>query len=467
MNQEDQDVLDEKPEDEVPVEVDEAPEQLAPAPAEAPQPAEAPDVVEAQAVLLDDDGNEVAAGDDDPAEDPAAEKTPSAQDIAANAAGVARGAAIGAADTLRDGFFAMRDVRSASKLSSDARARARETRLGLESDEAALNRRDEVAANYPQIVEQETQNLAKATASMHEAQAKIDRLTTEKGELKARLDTMKKEHEQEIRPYKRLADGAKERLDNANRTMAEARRAVKSAEARVKDASDKREQSVASANRSLDSAQNRLRKAQAELTKLQNGNGSPDAIASMQSEVVAELAHVENAKAEVTRAGSSSQAGMDNAQTHLWTQQQSMESAQRECDEAKAEHDEKKAEYDRMREEAQAAEKALADAMDQHDRDILNAKADYDEAAEAHDNAQALLDEANDVYANPQDTEALRASVAKQHEDLDAAQAKVAQLEGAEKDLRHKTRVQRYALLAVAAVVLVVIVLVLLQACGQ
>lgn len=461
MNQEDQDVLDVEVDLAEAVEANEVLEDPAPA------PAEDPDVVEAQAVILDDDGNEVAADEADPEAAPATEKAPSAQDIAANAAGVARGAAIGAADTLRDGFFAMRDVRSASKQSSDARARAREIRLGLEADEAALNRRDEVAANYPQIIDQETKNLTLATASMHEAQAKIDRLAIEKGELKSQLDAMKKDHEQEIRPYKRLADAAKERLDNANRTMAEARRAVKSAEARVKDASDKREQSVASANRSLDSAQNRLRKAQAELTKLQGGNGSPDAIASMQAEVVAELAHVENAKAEVTRAGSSSQAGMDNAQTHLWTQQQSMESAQRECDEAKAEHDEKKAEYDRMREEAQAAEKALADAMDAHDRDILNAKADYDEAAEAHDNAQALLDEANDVYANPQDTEALRASVASQQADLATADANVAQLEGAEKDLRHKTRVQRYALLAVAAVVLVVIVLVLLQACGQ
>ena len=204
---------------------------------------------------------------------------------------------------------------------------------------------------------------------------------------------MRSDDEQALRPYKQLAESSKGRADDATRTVAEAKRAVRTAEGQVKDATDRREQAISSANRALDNSKARQRKVQGELDKLlADPSAKRDAIAQVRQELAAETAHVSAAETAVTRATADAQSSVDNAQTHLWTQKQSLETAQRESDAMQAEAKERRGEYDRLRSEAEARQKKLSDKIDRH-------KAEIERSNRLRDNARTDASKANDLLS--------------------------------------------------------------------
>ena len=211
-----------------------------------------------------------------------------------------------------------------------------------------------------------------------------------------------------------------------------------------------------------------LRKVQEELKRAQGANSDPSALRQLHDEVTTELAHVESAREEVGVVTRDAQASVDAAQTHLWTQKQSLEEAQREADEAKGEYDERKREHDELLAREQEEEKALEERIESLRNSANDAKAAHDEAAERHDAAQALLDEAESVHATPEETVRLRRSIEQQRSDVARQQAEVDSLAEGERSLRTRTRGARLALLAavVGVVLLLAIVIALVVTAG-
>lgn len=380
-----------------------------------------------------------------------------AQEIAAKAAGAALGAAKGAASTLRAGAFALRDVRNASRQSADARAQAKKIDEALESDQEVLDHRREIESSYASIVERQSRIVADAKARAASARQRFEGLGEEHTALLADLDELKAANASELRPYKRIAETAKGALDDASRSLSEAKRAVRTAEGQVRDASDRREQSVSSANRALDNAQARQLRVQDDLKRLQAQPGSPSAIAKMQSENVAALARVEAARAEVDRATREGQASVENAQTHLWTQNQSLEAAQREASAAKSKYDEQKADLDRRMKDAEGKEAELQRRIDQKKKAIGELEDDIKEADEAQAEAQGLIDEAELIHSTPEETARLEHAIAARRIELQQASAEVELYETTEKALRKQTRLQRFALIGAVALIVAII----------
>ena len=403
------------------------------------------------------DGGAEDEGADDAEEASGENASERAQEIAAKAAGAALGAAKGAASTLRAGAFALRDVRNASRQSADARAQAKKIDEALESDQEVLDHRKEIESSYASIVERQSRIVADAKARAASARQRFEGLGEEHTALLADLDELKAANASELRPYKRIAETAKGALDDASRSLSEAKRAVRTAEGQVRDASDHREQSVSSANRALDNAQARQLRVQDDLKRLQAQPGSPSAIAKMQSENVAALARVEAARAEVDRATREGQASVENAQTHLWTQNQSLEAAQREASAAKSKYDEQKADLDRRMKDAEGKEAELQRRIDQKKKAIEELEDDIKEADEAQAEAQGLIDEAELIHSTPEETARLENAIAARRIELQQASAEVELYETTEKALRKQTRLQRFAL--IGAVVLIVAII--------
>ena len=113
-------------------------------------------------------------------------------------------------------------------------------------------------------------------------------------------------------------------------------------------------------------------------------------------------------------------------------------------------------------------EKALEERIESLRNSANAAKAAHDEAAERHDAAQALLDEAESVHATPEETVRLRRSIEQQRTDVARQQAEVDSLAEGERSLRTRTRGARLALLAavVGVVVLLAIVIALVVTAG-
>lgn len=403
------------------------------------------------------DGGAKGEGADDAEEASGENASERAQEIAAKAAGAALGAAKGAASTLRAGAFALRDVRNASRQSADARTQAKKIDEALESDQEVLDHRREIESSYASIVERQSRIVADAKARAASARQRFEGLGEEHAALLADLDELKAANASELRPYKRIAETAKGALDDASRSLSEAKRAVRTAEGQVRDASDRREQSVSSANRALDNAQARQLRVQDDLKRLQAQPGSPSAIAKMQSENVAALARVEAARAEVDRATREGQASVENAQTHLWTQNQSLEAAQREASAAKSKYDEQKADLDRRMKDAEGKEAELQRRIDQKKKAIEELEDDIKEADEAQAEAQGLIDEAELIHSTPEETARLEHAIAARRIELQQASAEVELYETTEKALRKQTRLQRFALIGAVALIVAII----------
>lgn len=370
----------------------------------------------------------------------------------------ARGAASGAAGTLKGGFAAMRDVRAASRQHADAQRRVRSMTTTLEEDRAALVHRQDIEARYEDIVREKTAERDEASQTMARAQQTVEGLEAEAASQEERLAAMRAQHEQELRPYRRVMETSRGRAADAGQSVAEAKRAVKGAEAQVKEATDARTQGIAQANRSLDNSQERLRRVQEDLRRAQSTPGTKaDAVAQLQRESVAELAHVEAARAEVANATRSAQEAVEKAQMHLWTQKQSLECAQADADAARRDYEAHKAEHDRLAAEATQQEKELEASARKCRDDAQAARAEHDGAADVYDDAQAQLDEAEMIRSTPEETVRLASSIAQQEADLAAAQSELTELAAGEKTLRQHTRTERYILVAVAVAVVAVV----------
>lgn len=369
------------------------------------------------------------------------------------ASGAARG--VGA---VREGLAAMRDVREISRLHASAKADLRTLKAEIERDTATLEHRRQVERDYDRIVAEETAEIESARQLDEQARQRIARLEAEREELSSQLSALKADNEERLRPYRSLVDSTKGRADDAAVALADARRAVKSAETAVQEATRRREQRISSANHAVDNAQERLRKVQGELDKLQSDpNASISALPRMRDEVTVEHARLDAARKEVETVTSESQQMVDNAQTHLWTQKQSLELAERQAEETKREATERRTEYDSLYKEALAKENELEDGIKERNKAIAEAKRECEGAQARIDDAQTVLDEANDIHDNPQVTAELGNRIAASQTQLRNRTNEVKDLARTEKHLRKSTRKKRVTVIAALVGILVVV----------
>ena len=364
-----------------------------------------------------------------------------------------------ALSSLKEGLDAIGAVRDAAKRHAGARSQLKELKRELEKTQEVLDHRVEIEASFDQIVRDETANAESARAEIAQAEADTARLGAERDALEAQLKAMREAHETAIRPYRDRMESTRGRSDDAAKSLAEIRRAVKSADQQVADAAKRREQRIADANRSVDNAQERLRRVEGELASMQSGSASPAALSKMQAEVVTERAHRDAARSNVARVTAEGQQLVDNAQTHLWTQKQSLETIERQAEEAKREADERREEYERLYNANLAEEKALEEQVNQRKKSLeetARAKADAEERAGA---AEAALEEAREIHATPEVTEQLRHGIQEGESALARQQSEVDSLADTERRLRESTRSKRFLFIGVAVAIVVIVVL--------
>lgn len=367
----------------------------------------------------------------------------------------------GALDSLKSGLDAVAAVRAAAKQHSDARAQAKQLKKELDKSKETLAHRLDVDRNYDKILTEQKAVIQKGNEGIARAEAAIEELQTKKSELDATLAQKKADDEAAIRPYRELMESTKGRSDDAARALAEIRRAVKTADQQVADTAKRREQRIAAANRAVDNAQDRLRKVESDLNSLKGSStASPNALSKMQSELVAERAHLDAAREDVGRVTAECQQLVDNAQTHLWTQKQSLETAERAADDAKREADGRREEYESLYNKAMGGQKEIEARIAEVEKDIDARQTERAEQAQVVFDAQALVDEADDIHSTPEVTKNLQDAIATGKVELEKRQREVDALAAEERQLRESTRAQRFLFIGVAAVAIVIIVLI-------
>lgn len=366
-----------------------------------------------------------------------------------------------------DGISALRAVSRAKREHSAARSRLRELTSSIASDEELLEHRHDVEAHYQTIVSQQSAELADAQETRSQATAKIEQLNQRKGSLTAQLERMKSTHEQERRPYKNLMESSKGRADDAGSALASARRAVKAAEAQVNEATGERESRIASANRSVDGAQQRITQLTSELGQIQaDPAADPAAVESLQHTLNQERINLQNAKNKVLSVTAETQDAVAEAQNRVFTCRQAVTQAEAAAEEAKAQAHKHREAYDRMAEEHRAQEAALNKEIVDCEVALREAQKDLDRAQERIEDAQFILQDAEEIHDTPETTRMLEERVASTRSTIEEQQREVDTLASQEKSVRSTTRTKRLVFFGIVAAIAVLILLIVLLATG-
>ena len=376
----------------------------------------------------------------------------------------AGGVVVDAHRQIREGINAFKSVREASQRHSDAREALRAIQELLDAHTHELKHRIEIEERFPQIVAEQTAELEEARQLAVDSLARAEDLDAERADLESKLTILKTKNEDELRPYRNVAESTKGRADDTARALADARRQTKSAESALNDATRRRDQAIAAANRTVDNAQERLRKLQGELEAARAGavdaeGEEPDAaVTRLQNELTTEQAHLESARRDVATVTEERRASVESAQQRVFDQKKVLAQAERDAEAAKKEANARRSEYDTKFKAAQEAERALSDTIKQNRTAADLARKERTEAEERIEIAQELLDEAQQIHATPQDTIALRDQISREQADLDNQQDAVDELATSERELRKHTFKQRLILVIAAAVAIVIII---------
>jgi len=92
---------------------------------------------------------------------------------------------------------------------------------------------------------------------------------------------------------------------------------------------------------------------------------------------------------------------------------------------------------------------------------IKDATAALKDAGDREKDAQAQLDEANDIHSTPEVTAQLKQRILETQKALAAQTAEADKLESYEQDLRHSTRKKRAIFIAMAVAIVVIVLLIL------
>lgn len=349
-----------------------------------------------------------------------------------------------ATTAVAEGFQATKEVHNAAKETNSAKQELKQMQKHLTKDKQDLEHRDYVQSSFEQIIAEQEKILAETAQVMSDQSTQVDLLTVKKNQVIQKLEQQKVDDETKIKPYKEVAVTAKGRLDDISKTISEAQRGVKNAEAQLKEITEKRDAAVASANKALENSEARQLSLREELSGLKTDPAAHhEAIVRLEEDLKSELARAEQAKKQADELKNSFQSSLEMAQTHYWTQGKSLESSESSIDAARKDYEQKQQEYDAVLAEANARQRILSKDIESLEENIKTAKELFNDAADKHDEAQSIIDDAKEIYATPEITEQLRRSVKAQEDNIAAKQLTLKGLIDGEKILRETTRGQR------------------------
>lgn len=414
-----------------------------------------------------DEGDAEAQSSDDASD--AEPETPATDDPGATTI-LDRARTLGAAGsrTVGEGISAMRELARARRALAKARARLAELERTAKDQDDELSHRHEVEGSYDDIIRVQREVLDQATELLEGADKRLSSLVEERDANKAELKRLKAENDRRIAPYRELRDSAKGTLEDAEHARAEAARALKLAQAQADDATNARDTRLSSANRAADNAANRLARLQDQLTKLKRDpSAGAKEISEMSSGVAAALAQLQNAREDLQRVTAETTKAVEIAQTHLYTQKKSLEEAEADLEAARDDEREKREEHARLRQEADDAERELADKGSDLERQIKEERSAKDLAQGRIDAAQALIDEAEDIHAHPEATEELEQTLAETRTAAEDARQQADVLADEERDVRERTMRARRTFYSIVVAVVVVVAVILWVTLGR
>lgn len=426
-------------------------------PGAAPAPQAAPYGAPAQAHLaLSPDAPNAQGAPEQERKDPQAPE--------ANGPGAAQ--AVGAFIT--EGVGAVRQVSAAKRAHASAREELEQLEQTILEQQDELAHRRDIEERYSQIIEEESARQDQAILNIAQAKAAQDSIRAAVDALKEKLAAVREADAQTEKRLKAAVDAAEGKEASSRESGTRLQRRLDDAKKSLEKAETEREVAIDTAQRAIDAAAARLATLREEFAEVQRNPSANSAAYSVRSNEL--QLEISDAAEELRQAQHALPVITEEVERSLATARAMVEEAKKPIDAAKRAHREVTNEADEARDALDTAKNAAAErqreirdqiaaqekAIKEQDRLIAR------EQAEA-DDAQAVMDEANDIHAHPEITEALEADLERNRAERAEQASEVQELADAERDVRQRTHDSRVRFMGAigigAAIVLALIVL--------
>lgn len=382
----------------------------------------------------------------------------------ANGPGAAQ--AVGAFIT--EGVGAVRQVSAAKRAHASAREELEQLEQTILEQQDELAHRRDIEERYSQIIEEESARQNQAILNIAQAKAAQDSIRAAVDALKEKLAAVREADAQTEKRLKAAVDAAEGKEASSRESGTRLQRRLDDAKKSLEKAETEREVAIDTAQRAIDTAAARLATLREEFAEVQRNPSANSAAYSVRSNEL--QLEISDAAEELRQAQHALPVITEEVERNLATARAMVEEAKKPIDAAKRAHREVTNEADEARDALDTANNAAAErqrelrdqiaaqekAIKEQDRLIAG------EQAEA-DDAQAVMDEANDIHAHPEITEALEADLERNRAERAEQASEVQELADAERDVRQRTHASRVRFMGAigigAAIVLALIVL--------
>lgn len=385
---------------------------------------------------------------------------------APEASGPGAAQAVGAFIT--EGVGAVRQVSAAKRAHASAREELEQLEQTILEQQDELAHRRDIEERYSQIIEEESARQDQAILNIAQAKAAQDSIRAAVDALKEKLAAVREADAQTEKRLKAAVDAAEGKEASSRESGTRLQRRLDDAKKSLEKAETEREVAIDTAQRAIDAAAARLAMLREEFAEVQRNPSANSAAYSVRSNEL--QLEISDAAEELRQAQHALPVITEEVERSLTTARAMVEEAKKPIDAAKRAHREVTNEADEARDALDTAKNAAAErqreirdqiaaqekAIKEQDRLIAG------EQAEA-DDAQAVMDEANDIHAHPEITEALEADLERNRAERAEQASEVQELADAERDVRQRTHDSRVRFMGAigigAAIVLALIVL--------
>lgn len=369
---------------------------------------------------------------------------------------------------ITEGVGAVRQVSAAKRAHASAREELEQLEQTILEQQDELAHRRDIEERYSQIIEEESARQDQAILNIAQAKAAQDSIRAAVDALKEKLAAVREADAQTEKRLKAAVDAAEGKEASSRESGTRLQRRLDDAKKSLEKAETEREVAIDTAQRAIDAAAARLATLREEFAEVQRNPSANSAAYSVRSNEL--QLEISDAAEELRQAQHALPVITEEVERSLATARAMVEEAKKPIDAAKRAHREVTNEADEARDALDTAKNAAAErqreirdqiaaqekAIKEQDRLIAG------EQAEA-DDAQAVMDEANDIHAHPEITEALEADLERNRAERAEQASEVQELADAERDVRQRTHDSRVRFMGAigigAAIVLALIVL--------
>lgn len=367
-----------------------------------------------------------------------------------------------------EGAAAVREMSAARKAHAEAREQLGQLDATIADEETELAHRREVSANYHAIISSETARRDSATKAEQAAEAEQARIQGEIDALKERLQQMKDADSQTEKRLKAALDAAEAREASSRENGARLQRRLDDAKRNLEKAEEDQKNGVAAAQAAVESAEFRLAMLHDEYAEVQRNPSANSAAYSVRADElqteISDAAHeLQSARDDLPRITQELEDALAHARKAVSEAEKPMDDAKQAFREVSSAADEARNTYREAKDDATERQRKLKEEISGKEKERRAQEQAAEDAREEASEAQALIDEANDIHAHPEVTETIAARLEADRAEREEQAVEVEQLASTEKAVRERTRGSRARFIGaiVGIVVLVVAVIAL------